>query len=256
MKKYLFLSLLFAGSILLAQSKADYNILITGASFSTDENGWFELGCKGLNANAWNKSVGGEAIIHAANKMAEGKLYTEDEFDNIDAFVIMHVHNKDVADHSQLKPNYEDYEKPFTWANYAAAYDYVIKKYIADCFNQKDNPKSKYYNSLYGKPSVIVLCTNWHDGRVVYNKSIREVAKKWGLPLVKFDEYIGFSQNTIHPVTGEPMSMMYAIGMTNKQVINGENQGWHPEKGQEKYIQKRMASIFVDEMRRILPILK
>lgn len=256
MKKYFVLSLLLILNLSLfaQQKKADYSILVTGASFSTDENGWFEMGCEKLNANAWNKSIGGEAICHTANKMAEGTLYTEQEFDEIDAFVIMHVHDKDVSDPNQLKINYEEYKLPFTRADYAAAYDYVIKKYIADCFKQKDNPKSKYYNTLYGKPPVIVLCTSWHDGRTVYNKTIRELATKWGLPLVKFDEYIGFSQNIKHPITGESMSMMYAIGMTNKQVINGENHGWHPEKGHDKYIQKRMASIFIDEMRRILPI--
>lgn len=248
-------SLLIAITISLsvfAQTEAKYNILLTGASFAADENGWFELGCKALGVNAWNKAIGGEAIANTANRMAEGTLYTAEEFDDIDVFAIMQVHDKDVFNESRLKEKYTDYAIPFDRSNYATAYDYVIKKYITDCFNQKDNPKSKYYGSLYGKPAVIVLSTDWHDARVLYNTSIRKLAAKWGFPLIKFDENIGFSKNHTHPVTGQQVSLMYAIGMTNKQTIDGVVYGWHPEKGQDKYIQQRMASIFADEMRRVL----
>lgn len=253
--KRLFLAIcaITLSTFVFAQDASKFNVLLTGASFAADENGWFELGCKNLGVNAWNKAIGGEAIANTANRMADGTLYSPEEFDDIDAFVIMQVHNKDVFDEAQLKHKYTDYNLPFDRSNYAAAYDYVIKRYITDCYNQKDNPKSKYYGSLYGKPAVIVLCTDWHDARVAYNSSIRKLADKWGFPLVKFDEYIGFSKNQVHPVTGEQVSVMYSINMTNKQTIDGVAYGWHPEKGQDKYIQQRMASIFAEEMRNVLP---
>lgn len=37
------------------------------------------------------------------------------------------------------------------------------------------------------------------------------------------------------------------------QTIEGVAYGWHPQRGQDKYIQQRMAAIFTDTMRRILP---
>ena len=47
-----------------------YNILLTGASFASPNNGWFELGCKYLDANPINKAIPGEAIADAANPSA------------------------------------------------------------------------------------------------------------------------------------------------------------------------------------------
>ena len=46
--------------------------LLTGASFAIPENGWFEMGCKDLGAEAINKSVSGEAIYHTARRMNLG----------------------------------------------------------------------------------------------------------------------------------------------------------------------------------------
>jgi len=222
---------------------------LTGVSFATPKNSWFELGCEKLNASPINKAVGGEAICNTANIMSEGKMYTNEELDITDAFVIMHVHNKNVYDTIQLKTKLEDYELPFNRSNYAAAYDYVIKKYITDCYNLKFDPKSKYYKSISGKPPVIVLCTHWNDSRITYNKLIRELALKWGLPLIEFDKYIGFSRNQKHPVTGEPFSRSFG---KDTQMIEGEMHGFHPFTGKEEYIQQRMAAIFYSLMNNIL----
>lgn len=41
----------------------EYKILLTGASFASPQNGWFEIGCRKLNAEAINRAIGGEAII-------------------------------------------------------------------------------------------------------------------------------------------------------------------------------------------------
>lgn len=234
-----------------AMQPKKYSIFLTGASFAVPVNGWFELGCKTLNAEPINRAIGGEAIANTANRMADSTLYTPEELEKMDAFVIMQVHNRDVFDELMLKDKYTDYETPFDRSNYAAAFDYVIKRYLTECYNLKFNEKSKYYGSPCGKPAVIVLCTDWHDGRTLYNATIRKLAAKWGFPLVEFDKNIGFSKNQLNPVTGEQMSRMYAL---DKQVLYDETYGWHPIQGQDKYIQRRMAAIFVDVMKRILPL--
>ena len=224
--------------------------LLTGASFASPNNGWFELGCETLGAKAINRAIGGEAIADAANRMSEGTLYSKEEFENIDALVMMQVHEKDVFDESQLMVDYNDYKTPFNRDNYAAAFDYVIKRYIAECYNLKFDESSQYYNTRHGKPAVIVLCTHWHDARVVYNTSVRKLAQKWGLPVVEFDKYIGFSKASLHPVTGEQYSRVFAV---DNQEVDGNTYGWHPENGKDKYIQQRMAAIFADTMRKIFP---
>ena len=251
MVRHILLCVLFSvyGNIIFSQSK--YQILLTGASFASSANTWFETGCKQLDAQPVNRAVGGEAIVNTANRMIEGTLYSGQELEDMDALVIMHVHNRDVFDESQLKEKYTDYKTPFDRSNYAIAFDYVIKRYISECYELKNNPRSKYYNSKNGKPPVIVLCTDWHDGRVLYNTSIRKLAAKWGLPLVEFDRYIGFSKNVPHPVTGTQFSLLYA---QDSQDIDGVKYGWHPVRGEHSYIQQRMAAIFVSQMKQILPI--
>lgn len=236
-----------------AQTAEDkkYNILLTGASFASSNNGWFELGCKYLDANPINKAIPGEAIADAANHLIKGEFYTNKELENIDAFVIMQVHDKDVAGRFGLKEKYQDYPIPFDRSNYAAGYDYVIKRYISDCYNLKFDKDSKYYNTKSGKPAIIVLCTHWHDARTIYNPAIRVLAARWGFPLVEFDKYIGFSKDSLHPVTGSQYSLIYS---RDTEKVNGEEFGWHPADGQDKYIQQRMAAIFAQLMRTVLPL--
>ena len=110
----LFFSLLFF--ITLAQVNETLpkpTFLLTGASFASPNNGWFELGCEALDANAINKAKGGTAIADLANKMVNGELYSEKELEEMDALIIMHVVNKDVFDESELKAYYNDYKTPF-----------------------------------------------------------------------------------------------------------------------------------------------
>ena len=228
-----------------------YTLLLTGASFASPENGWFELGCEKLDAVCLNRAVGGEAIANTANRMAEGTLYSLEDFEDIDVLVIMQVHDKDVFDESSLKEEYTDYALPFDRSNYAAAYDYVIKRYITECYNLQFNEHSKYFGNKMGKPVNIVLCTHWHDGRALLNSSIRKLAVKWGFPLVEFDKQIGFSKDVLHPVTKKQHSLIYA---QDSQVTNGVTYGWHPQRGKDKYIQQRMASVFIDVMEKVLPL--
>ena len=233
-----------------AQENAKYTILLTGASFASPQNGWFEIGCRQLDARAINRAIGGESIADTANRMAEGTLWNAGELDEMDALVIMQVHNRDVSATGGLKEKYTDYTTPFDRSNYAAAFDYVIKRYQSECYALKDDPKSKYYGTKSGKPAVIVLCTDWHDARTTYNAAIRRLAARWGLPLVEFDRNIGYSKGTPNPATGTQQSLLHA---QDTQTIEGVAYGWHPQRGQDKYIQQRMAAIFTDTLRRILP---
>lgn len=253
--KILVVLLIVLATTLTAQQNTenDYTFLLTGASFASPQNGWFEIGCELLGATSINRAIGGEAIANTANRMMEGTLYSDKELEMIDGLVIMQVHNQDVFDETGLKEKYTDYDSPFGRKDYSAAFDYVIKHYLTDCYNLKFDESSKYYNTSAGKPAVIVLCTDWHDGRVVYNTSVRKLASKWGLPVVEFDKHIGFSKNSLHPVTGEQISRLYA---KDKQEIDGVAFGWHPERGEDKYIQRRMGAIFADTMRRIFVINK
>ncbi len=256
MKKFRLIVFLFLG-FYTATAQTDrpaksgkYTILLTGASFASPQNKWFEMGCAALNANAINRAADGEAIANTANRMSVGTLYSKQELETLDALVIMHVHDKDICNETELLENYTDYRTPFNRTNYAAAFDYVIKRYITECYELRNDPNSKYYNSKSGKPAVIVLCTDWHDARVAYNTSVRRLAEKWGLPLVEFDKYIGFSKNSLHPVTKEQYSLICAI---DEQIIDEVKYGFHPFRGEGSYVQQRMAAIFVDLMKRILP---
>lgn len=254
MKRFILSIYLLATTFLFLSAQEEttiykHNIFLTGASFATSNNSWFEMGCERLNANPINKAVGGHAIANTANLMVEGKLYSMEELEKTDAFVIMHVHNMDVYDTAQIRKTIEEYKLPFDRSNYAAAYDYAIKKYITDCYNLKFNPQSKYYESKTGKPPVIILCTHWNDSRTIYNESVRKLAQKWGFPLVEFDKYIGFSNNQDHPVTGEAFSLLYA---NDTQTVDGKKHGFHPVNGKDKHIQQRMAAIFRSLMRNVI----
>ncbi len=225
-------------------------MLLTGASFAVPENGWFEIACEDLGAEPINKAVSGEAIYHTARRMNSGTFYTTAELDRIDVFVIGHVHNQNVANEQWLKDSWEDYTSIATTTDYSVAYDYVIKRYIADCRALKDNPESRYYGTAEGKPAKIILCTHWHDGRTTYNPAIRKLAAKWGFPLVEFDTNIGFSKDDVAP--GEPQPSLAMAHDT--ETINGVKYGWHPLRGSASHIQRRMAQIFLDVAARVLGV--
>lgn len=246
------LVLLWVGTGLAAfgQERADKSILLTGASFATSANAWFEMGCEMTGFVPVNRAKGGESIADAANRMVEGTLYTIEELDHIEAFVIMQVHDRNVFDGFGLRPGLEAYETPFARDDYTGAFDYVIRRYISDCYHLKDNPESKYYNVPGGKPAVIILSTHWHDAREAYNGSVRKLAAKWGFPVIEFDRHIGFSKNTPHPITGEQYSLLYSV---DTQQIDGITYGWHPARGRDQYIQQRMAAIFASTIRTIFP---
>lgn len=224
--------------------------MLLGASFASPANTWFEQAIEKIGGIAINKATDGSNIIGDANKLYEGTLYNDEELENTEALVIMHVHNKNVNEGSLIQANYDDYTLPFEVirddAHYSAAFDYVIKKYMADCYNLKDKAESQYYGTNFGKPCKIILCTHWHDARVTYNTAIREVATKFGLSLIEFDKNIGFSKDQVHSVTLQQTSILYAnveeyLGRT--EVIDDVTYGWHPTRGRDAYIQQKMAKI-------------
>lgn len=246
MKKNILAGLLFCIAFFTHAQEYEHHFLLAGASFAVPENGWFELVCEAFNAEAMNKAVSGDAIKHTASAMFDNTFYTTEELERTDAFIIMHVHNQDVANTDGIKENYEDYTYDEI-QQYHLAYDYVIKKYKADCYNLKNNPDSKYYQTENGKPATILLCTHWHDSRTTYNQSIRTLAERWQLPLVKWDENIGFTRKEPDP-DGQQPSIKYSC---DTETIYRITFGWHPLRGKEQYIQQKMAQICMEELAKL-----
>ena len=225
-----------------------YTFVLTGASFASPSN----TGCERIGATPINRAVGGQSILSTVKMMLDGTLYSREELERMDALVIMQVHDRDVYVSEDLGKGkcWEECASCLETGNYAEGFDFVIKRYMSDCYNLRDDPDSKYYRSQSGKPALIVLCTHWHDARTVYNESVRKLAAKWGLPLVEFDANIGFSCHMPHPVTGGQISLIYA---DDTQVVNGVRVGWHPLRGKDQYIQRKMAAIFAARMSQLLP---
>lgn len=247
MKKRTISLLLFLSAIASVAQTCPHRFLLAGASFAVKENGWFELACEAFQAEPINKAVSGEAIRHTATALFNGVFYTRDELERIDAFIIMHVHEQDVAKTEGIKENYEDYTEQEI-QQYHLAYDYVIKKYKADCLRLKDDPRSKYFGTENGKPATLVLCTHWHDSRTTYNTAIRKLAAQWDLPLIKWDENIGFTKNKPDE-NGKQPSLRFALDTQTQ--TDGIAYGWHPLRGKEQDIQQKMARICIQELEKI-----
>ena len=243
LQKIILSGLLSLAALATQAQNYDHHFLLAGASFAVPENGWFELVCDAFNAEPLNKAVGGDAIKHTASDMFLDRFYTTEELDRIDAFIIMHVHNQDVASTNGIKENYEEYTYDEI-QQYNTAYDYVIKRYKADCYNLKFNPESRYYQTENGKPATIILCTHWHDSRITYNQSIRTLAERWQLPLIEWDENIGFTRKVVD-ADGRQPSIKYAA---DTEKIYDITFVWHPMRGKEQYIQQKMASICMEKL--------
>lgn len=247
-------ALLFAScrnDIALTYSSASGVVYMIGASIASPPNTWFETGCGMLGVEAMNQAVSGTMPVDSAMAMAAGREYTTVELDDFDIFVIMHVHDMDVCDESKLLDDYNDYVIERNM-DYSQAFDYIIRRYIDDCRALENNPKSKWYGVEGGKPVRIVLCTYWHDARVVYNESVRRLAERWKeyACLCEFDENIGFSKDDPDSDTGEQISLIYAQnGINDTEVIDGVTYGWHPTRGEDAEIQLRMAKIFADTLK-------
>lgn len=241
------------------------SILLIGASFAYKENTWFEQACSLLDFVPINEAVSGSKIHADAVRMINGTLFTD--INSFDIFAIMHVHNYNVA---SLSSTYKDYSAAeyeadtnfvdamnngaATSAWYAAAFDYVIKKYQTLCYAEKDNTDSPWYGTKSGKPCVIIMCTSWHDARQTYNNAAKTLAEKWGMHLCNFADNIGFSCQRLNAATGAQPSIIYANETTTETfsidgVSGTHTVGWHPLRGRNQYIQQKMAKIFADCVR-------
>lgn len=219
-------------------------VLFTGASFTYPGNPWVQMAINKLGGVGYNKAISGENITHTASKMYNGTLYSFAEMESFEYFFIMQTHNNDVADMTGIQEDYTDYEPVV--ANEIPrnqAFDYVLKKYRADCYNLKDDPDSKWYGTPYGKPCNIIVTTDYHDARTVYNEAVRELRDRHGFHLLEMDKNIGFSKNQVHPVTGQQVSIIYAV---DTQQISGVTYGWHPIREPENPVQIMIANLVVN----------
>ena len=225
-------------------------VLTMGASLMYNGNGWIERGCDIVGATSYNKAVSGEMPSHFANLLYREEYCTEEEFDGADVLVLQFSNAGNVFISENIM-SIEDYEEqldlsltnPFTELSHAACIDYILKKWQKKCYDQKDNPNSKWYGTPFGKPNNLMFVTHWHDARVSYNDSVRELAHKWGGAICEFDKKIGFSKE--QPLyDGSQISVKYAV---DTETIGSTVYGWHPLRGAEgQYIQRKMANIFAN----------
>ena len=243
-------------------------VFADGASFlSGAKEEWLSSAMRELGLKHKSVAVGGQSILDTAYRLCKGTEYTVEELEKMDVFMIQHVHNQDVYTLT-LERNIDEYEKIINATtdnvaplSYAEAFDYVIKKHMANCYKLKDNKDSKWYGIKSGKPMQMLLCTHWHDARTTYNESVRKLCAKWGIALCEMDTNIGFATKGEHPVAtydGAPaqVSLLYAqkqggglgsIGESDTQETNGKVYGWHQYIGSENfnYLTRKMASILM-----------
>lgn len=236
------------------QPRKAESIYMIGASIVAPENTWFEIACEQLGLTPINRAVSGTRPTDSAVRISRGGEFSFEELDSFDVFAIMHCHELEVCDESKLFEDYHDYDVNEKM-DYSQAFDYIIRKYIDECRALEHNPDSKWFGIEGGKPVKIMLCTYWHDARVVYNTSIRRLAERWKnyTHLCAFDENIGFTKDEPDPVTGEQISVQFACnGINDTEVLYGVTYGWHPTRGRNAEIQQRMARIFADAVREYL----
>lgn len=144
---------------------------------------------------------------------------------------------------------------------YAAGYDYLLKKYALDCYNLRLNPDSKYYGTKSGKPVIIVCTTQWHDGYVRFNDSVKIMAKRHGAIVCDVANNIGFSYLQTDPTNDDSIrwgalhcnNAAYGSGNDTETIpIHGvmyTGMGWHPTRQWDSYIQMKRAQILAETMR-------
>jgi hypothetical protein len=69
--------------------------------------------------------------------MLDGTLYSREELERMDALVIMQVHDRDVYVSEDLGKGkcWEECASCLETGNYAEGFDFVIKRYMSDCYN-------------------------------------------------------------------------------------------------------------------------
>lgn len=145
---------------------------------------------------------------------------------------------------------------------YAAGYDYLLKKYILDCYNLRLNPDSKYYETKGGKPCIIVLCTYWHDAYTRFNSAIFELAKKHGAIICDIAGNVGFSYRQTNPADNNSRRISaeycnnsaYGSGNDTEDIpINGvmyTGMGWHATRDVNSPLMILRGNILADIFRK------
>lgn len=242
-------------------------ILVSGASFTAPENTWAEKMGILIGATVTNKAVAGTNIRDLALKLKAGTISVS----GMDAVLIQHVHNYDVftlPDEyiNKTVAQYEASGEMDDWVGtgkitddygYAIGYDYVIKKLRAlifaiksqDSYDESTAASRNYMQGNYPQQTKIILATHWHDARTTFNSSVRKLCKKWGLPLLNFDEQIGFTKDVLNEAGVQP-SIEY-VGLNSNdytpfETIDGVIYGLHPSLGTND-IQWRFAAIAADK---------
>ena len=189
-----------------APSKDKHIVVATmGASLMSPSNGWVEMACEQLHVTCLNKAVSSRMPWHFAQELYKNEYATQKELAAIDILLIQFANCKDVCGDSEtLHPTADDYTRNYTRSSdnlfqeysYAKQVDYILKKWQEIC-------------EQYNKPMHVIFVTHWHDGRVVYNNSVRKLAQRWNADVCELDKYIGFSKD--QPLSdGSQPSVLYA----------------------------------------------
>lgn len=270
-------------------------VCLSGASMAMTSNGWFENACERLGYKHYNVSVSGESIVDAANKLWRGTLFGSFGASVVDALVLSHTHNQDVAstastgilvetvaeyeakgydstgtllDHAPDPTNANEYliapGGGNTTERYAAAFDYVLKKWAEMCLAEKDDESSQWYGTKSGKPCVVIICSHWHDARVTYNDAAKILANRHGALYCDFASNVGFSYQQTDPSDPNSVrqSALYcnnaAFGSgndTTTEVINGVSytgMGWHPTRDAQSFLTKKRGYLLAQVIKTAL----
>lgn len=107
------------------------------------------------------------------------------------------------------------------------------------------------------------MCTQWHDGYVVYNNAVKEVASRFGAVVCDFASNVGFSYKQTNP--DDPNSIrqssllctnrLYGSGNDFQDIyINGvlyTNMGWHSTRDINSYFSLKRGNILADVLKKI-----
>ena len=243
-------------------------IMICGASFSqygssgSPVNGFFELMCNRLELTPVNRFKSSiilmaDAMLDADETKPHGSLFMVDGVDvfaEVNALVIMHVHNQDVllSESDYIERTVDYYKENGISNNYANAFDYVIKQYkqwCAEYSTTRTYPGTSYQEVLGTKECQIILCSHWLPSRKLYNNTSRELARRFNLSYCDFDVSIGIAENdTVYCVQNTDDNLTPTLDNWNKslnyagfvavsagkpigktEVIDGVTWGWHPQ---------------------------
>lgn len=225
-------------------------ILLVGASFAEEANGWDKLVQDITGIEVVNKAHGGYFIannvatdmIDADSSKPHGSLFwdgSRDTFYDYGAIIIFHSHNYDVLlNENDYKARDVQYYKAHpslvngsksNAASYPPAFDYVLKQlkeWSREYDTATESVSSNYVEKTRTKNTPqILLCSHWHPGRKTYNESSRKLAERFGIAYCALDEFLGFTaDDSIHdtlPVDGISAGTK-AEGDYNRSVLHAQ----------------------------------